>query len=325
MTPPTVPSRADLHFRPAGPEDAALVARMTLDWLPDEPWDPVVTEYYWRHPDPDAERERFVVEAGGRPIGFGWHVHVEWAKNVERWAAMEGFLVPAAATPARHEALFSFLADRARAAGALVVTTDVWETQTADLAALLAVGFTRERYSKAWELDLAANQERLLALAEPAARALRAAGLECHSIAEDQDPDIWRRAYACHLEADEDRPRSDPFIAPDFEKFMRSWTSPDSAPEWHLLVKEGPLVLAVSTLHFPPVQGNVWTGFTGVARSGRGRGLAKAVKLEIVSRAIAAGVRRIRTDNDETNGPMLHINGLLGYSRIPGIVTLMRR
>ena len=80
-------------------------------------------------------------------------------------------------------------------------------------------------------------------------------------------------------------------------------------------------VVGITSLHFPPVQGNVWTWFTGVVREYRGRGIARGLKLAILKQAIAENVPRVRTDNDETNGPMLHVNEELGYRRIPGSVS----
>jgi hypothetical protein len=83
-------------------------------------------------------------------------------------------------------------------------------------------------------------------------------------------------------------------------------------------------VIGVSILSYPPKRGVVATDWTGVARAGRGRGVARAVKCETVMQAIALGVDRIRTDNDSQNAPILHINQTMGYKRRPDMIQFIR-
>jgi RimJ/RimL family protein N-acetyltransferase len=52
-------------------------------------------------------------------------------------------------------------------------------------------------------------------------------------------------------------------------------------------------------------------------RSHRGRGVARAVKMETLAQAIELGVGSVRTDNDQRNAAMLHINEQLGYTPLP--------
>ena len=55
-----------------------------------------------------------------------------------------------------------------------------------------------------------------------------------------------------------------------------------------------------------------------MVRAARNRGIARALKLECFAQAIELGVKTVRTGNDETNAPMLHINDSLGYRKGPG-------
>jgi RimJ/RimL family protein N-acetyltransferase len=55
------------------------------------------------------------------------------------------------------------------------------------------------------------------------------------------------------------------------------------------------------------------SGGTGVLRAFRGRGLAKAAKVQSLHLARAKGYREATTGNDESNAPMLAINRWLGY------------
>jgi GNAT superfamily N-acetyltransferase len=80
----------------------------------------------------------------------------------------------------------------------------------------------------------------------------------------------------------------------------------------------------MSVLEYPPGVGNVWTDYTGTARSARGRGIARALKCETIMQAIALGVTHVRTNNDGENKPILHLNEELGYQRIPGNIQLLK-
>jgi RimJ/RimL family protein N-acetyltransferase len=92
---------------------------------------------------------------------------------------------------------------------------------------------------------------------------------------------------------------------------------------WIALDRDEPV--AMSYLAYPPVRGIVWTSFTGAHRAYRGRGIARAVKLQTLAQAVQLGVAEVRTDNDSTNKPMLHINETLGYERIPGYAGFEKR
>ena len=81
----------------------------------------------------------------------------------------------------------------------------------------------------------------------------------------------------------------------------------------------------MSYLKFPPVRGTVWTGYTCTHPDYRGRGIARAVKLQSLAQAAQLGVPVVCTDNDAENAPMLHINEMLGYVRRPGFVEHHKR
>jgi len=90
------------------------------------------------------------------------------------------------------------------------------------------------------------------------------------------------------------------------------------------IARKGDAVVGVSVLLYPATRGNVWTDWTGTARSVRGRGVARALKLETVTQAIDLGVDRVRTENDGANAPILHLNAEMGYVRIPGWIQYLK-
>ena len=102
-------------------------------------------------------------------------------------------------------------------------------------------------------------------------------------------------------------------------------TELSAAPGTSLLVaRDGDDIVGISQLAYPPVRGVVSTDWTGTARKVRGRGVARALKCETLMQAIALGVDRVRTDNDSTNTPILHINETMGYRRRPDMVQYLK-
>jgi GNAT superfamily N-acetyltransferase len=68
-----------------------------------------------------------------------------------------------------------------------------------------------------------------------------------------------------------------------------------------------------------------WTWMTGVARAHRGKGLAMAIKVDVLARAKAKGLRAMCTVNDEPNKAMRGVNIKLGYQPVPDHVELEKR
>lgn len=314
-------TRADLGFRPATVTDARLYAELSLAHRPDEPEDPEVTRHAWAHPTPGYTRERYLVEVDGRAAGYAWHFEGPLDADPDRNGEVSAFLVPWAMSAERLRAAFEFIEARAAAAGVRTFTAEVWEDDGGEIEVLESLGYRRDRLSKAWELDLIEHRDRLELLAGRAEAMMSEIGITCAAVAGDQDRAIWARCHEVEAAAGEDMPRTGPYHRPTFEQYMSWMDTPATSPFWCFAAKDGERVVAVTNLRFPPVQGNVWTGFTGVIREYRGRGIARAVKLAILKQAIEQNVTRVRTDNDETNEAMLHINEDLGYQRIPGVLS----
>jgi GNAT superfamily N-acetyltransferase len=63
-------------------------------------------------------------------------------------------------------------------------------------------------------------------------------------------------------------------------------------------------------------------GITGVRRSHRRRGIARALKLHQIAAAKALGLATLVTESEERNEPMRRLNESLGYRPIPGSIVL---
>ncbi len=315
---------AGMRYRPANLDDAGLYTDLALLHRPDEPQDPQVAAYRWAHPTPGFTRERFIIELAGRPVGFARHMEAEDSLDADRNGHLEAFFTPSSTSRARLRDAFEFLHERASAAGVRIFNSVIGEDDGLTASVLEDLGYHRDRLSRAWELDLVENADRLSVLVARSEAAMQSLGIQCRALADDADPDAMVAYYEAWAEVVEDVPHTAPFHRPDLAEFKRWMDSPDCSERWVFLARDGDNIVGMSSLLFPPTRGNVWTGFTGVKRDWRGRGIARGVKMAILKQALEQGVSCVRTDNDSTNAPMLHINEDLGYQSIPGFVSYRR-
>lgn len=316
---------ADLTLRPALPADAVFVTDLFTDLHPDDPQDPVVWRHAWEHPDPDRVFDRWIAERGGRQAGYAAYQHVPWERMPERWAHIQGDVAPDLRTLERLVALVGAMEVRAVADGALRFSAWAWEWDELRIGALQGHGYKEERRERFWELDLVANRERLERMAAESRRRMRDEGITLTTIDRVSDPEKWRKLHRTSDEADQDVPSTVPHTPSSLESFMQWFSYPSIHHDrvWVALL-DGDIV-GVSALAYPPVRGIVSTDWTATARKVRGRGVARALKAETVMQAIALGVDRVRTDNDSTNAPILHINETMGYKPRPEAVQLIKQ
>jgi hypothetical protein len=314
----------DLALRPATLDDAPFAADVFTAARPDDPEDPVLWAYSWRHPYGDPVIERFVGELGGEPVAYAFHRHARWESTPERYGSVACEILPARRSAERLDALLAAMEERSLADGARILTSWAWEDDAPKLRALEARGYKEERRERFWELDLAANRERLERMTEESRARMRAQGVAVLTIDRDADPDTWRKLWHVSEEAERDVPTTVPHSESTFEQFMAGMRSPGAHEDGIWIAREGDAVLGVSLLTYPPVRGVVQTDWTAMARAARGRGIARALKCETVMQAIALGVDRVRTDNDSMNAPILHINETMGYRRLADMIQLLK-
>ena len=305
---------ADMNLREAKLADAEFVADMETAIRPDDPRDPITLKDYWRNPEENAKIERFIAEIAGAPVGYGFQRHQLW-KTPERFGTVSGDLMPSHRAPARIDALFAAMEERSRADGTRKITTWCWEDDNGRVEVVTARGYVEERRQRFWELDLVANRAKLEAMAEESRARMRDEKIRVLTIDRDTDPEKWKKLWQMSEEAIRDIPTTQPFVETSFDDFMKWMRSPGLHEDRIWIARDGDAILGVSILSYPPKRGVVSTDWTGVARAGRGRGIARGLKYETVMQAIALGVDRVRTDNDFKNTPILHINESMGYTR----------
>ena len=309
--------QAALKLRPATLEDVASVVVIDAALRPDMPTDPVVERYTWKNPEPGVTSERWIAEVAGRPVGYGILFHPDWSRMTEKisWVLIGWRPDSAAILPA----LVESVEERARALGSTRVQVYCQEDETAVIEALGAAGFRLDSVAKVWELDLVLHRDRLLQVTQAtrsrmAAESIALLPLSRHLTAGD----AYRELYEAWSDSRTDVPRSYEMPPTTYEDFMVRQRAPDHRADRTWIALDGDRIVGLSFLVYPPAGGRVWTGFTGTVGGHRGRGVARAVKMETIAQAIELGVHTVRTDNDERNAPMLHINEDLGYTLLPG-------
>jgi len=152
--------------------------------------------------------------------------------------------------------------------------------------------------------------------------AIEATGISFTTLAAVGDsPENRQKLFALNHETAKDIPGENPFFV-NFDALQKVlFDSP-------MAVLDGITVA---------VEGDTWIGFaalmrdtddvlghfmTGVSRAYRGRKIALALKL-LAIRYARRSAKRLITNNDEANAPMLAINRKLGYKQLPGRYTLI--
>jgi RimJ/RimL family protein N-acetyltransferase len=304
-----------MTLRPATLDDAAFAADVLTEAHPDDPEDPQLMRHWWTIVAPDETVERFVASISGAHVGFVARSHQSWAKMPVRFGSVRACLRPAAWSAARLDALLGAMEDRHSADGAQKVTAWAWEDDRAHIGALEKRGYREERRERFWELDLVEGRTRITRMAAESRERMQREGIRILTLAEDDDPKKFERLKRMSDEAESDVPTTVPHVVLDMDEFMKWFQSPGLRPDRIWIARDGDDIVGISQLAYPPVRGVVVTDWTGMARKARGRGIARALKCETLMQAIALGVDRVRTDNDSTNAPILHINETMGYRR----------
>jgi len=314
-----------VSYRPAGLEDAELASDLMTAAYPAMIHDPVILRFRWENTRKGYEVGRFIAERAGRPIGFVAWLHGPWEKLPDRHCEVEVWLDRAHLDVGLLEEMWTWIGDAAVAQGSRLLLAYGGEDEPEVLESLAALGYQPERAEKVWELDLGEHGPRLLLEAADARHRMEGAGMRLLTVAAWDDPEKVRKLYRLNEETVQDVPHSLPIVTEAFDDFEKRTRAPDRRDDRWWIAVHGDDAIAMSYLKFPPVRGTVWTGYTCAAREHRGRGIARAVKLQSLAQAVELGIRFVRTDNDAENAPMLHINEALGYVRRPGWVEHHKR
>ncbi len=316
---------AGITYRKATLDDAELAADIMTASFPALPQDPVMTRYRWEQPRRGFRIGRYIAEQDGRPVAFLSWMHGPWAELPEKHSEIEVWLDRLMLDQNLLEPMWSWIEAKALAEGAGLLLAYAGEDEPEMLDALAALGYERDRLDRVWELDLAVHGPRLVHEAGQALERMRAESIALVTLADWRDSSAMRKLHELNQRTVQDVPHTLPILDEPFEDFERRVAAPDRRHDRLWVALRGDLPVAMSYLKFPPVRGRVFTGYTCSDPEHRGRGIARAVKLQTLAQAVELGVAVVYTDNDSENAPMLHINETLGYRLRPGFVEHLKR
>jgi GNAT superfamily N-acetyltransferase len=314
----------ELRLREATLDDAAFSADVYSAVFPARPTDPVMERYWWEQPDDTYVARRWIVQRGGRDVGVAYFDHPAWARLQVPHGDVGGDLVPEFRARASLAAILAEMERRLVADGAKRVAARANEDDEVRIAAILDRGFREDRRGRRWLLDLRENRERIDAMTAECRQRMRVEGIQLLTLDRDADPDKYRKVWRMNEEAVQDVPTTLPNVEESFEDTMRWLRAPGMHEDRFWIAREDDTIVGVSVLEFPPVRGIVGTAWTATARRVRGRGIARALKCETLTQAIALGVDRVRTGNDGANDPILHINATMGYRPWVGSINFLK-
>ena len=316
---------ANFVCRPATLEDAELASDLVTASYPELPEDPKVKQYVWAHPGKGLRTVRFIAEVDGAPVALLVWTHAPWEDVSARNAYVGVYLDQARLGSDLLVSLWEWLTGAALADGARVLEAQVVEDEAEMIEALQRIGFERDRTERVWELDLAKHGPRLVAEARDARAKAQTESVAMTTLAEWDNPDSLRKLHALAELTRRDIPTSYPIPPQPFEDFVERMNVPDRRRDRVWIATAGGAPVALSFLRFPPVRGQVWTGYTCTHPDYRGRGLARGIKLQTLAQAAELGIPAVLTDNDSENAPMLHINETLGYDGRLGFISFVKR
>lgn len=299
-------------FRPATQADVKFAAAVTETVDASRPQAAEDLLEMWINTEKGAEVRRFIVEEDGADRGWISLVKPHEAGGV---AIYLNLLIPAA-----HKQLLPAAAvfgeSQARQMDAPLLICEIGEDQEAGVEYLLGAGWTQERKLRFWRLALVPNADRIRTMRSETRPKLDAAGVVVTTVDELGGPPFLRRLHVVGQAASGDVPSSVEYVPEPFEEWAAWMQPPAVLPEriWVAVVDGQPVGYSYLAYRVSIVE----TGFTGVLREHRGKGIARALKLETLVQAIDLGTESVQTDNDSENAPILHLNEELGYEEIPG-------
>ncbi len=314
-----------MRLRPAGVGDERDYARVIASIHPDETVDPDVLRARWKQEAHRPQNQgRFLILDDRRTCGIAfWTRPADWAAGPVNVATVNVRMIPDEESATDFARILAEMEAAAKASGADLARAVAREDELFHPRELKACGYSVDRTSRSWALDLTSRAGELISARARAREAMSKIGIELRSLGTPVSEATRRDLYALAAETIPDIPSSFPESVPTFEEWRSKMSEPGVYEERIWTAWSDDTLAAFSYLLFPAA-GDVWTGYTATRREFRGRGVASAVKLETIGQAIEIGINSINTNNDLENAAILRINSSLGYQAAPGLISFVK-
>ncbi len=314
-----------MRLRPAGIGDEREYARVVASIHPDETVDPEVLRARWKQEAQRPQNQgRFLIRDGKRTCGIAfWARPADWTAGKVSVATVNVRMTPDGESTTDFARILAEMEATAKASGADFARAVAREDELFHPRELKACGYRVDRTSRSWVLDLTSRAGELIPARARAREAMSRIGIELRSLTTPVSEATWRELYVLTAETIPDIPSSFPESIPTFDEWRSKMSEPGVYEERIWTAWSDHTLAAFSYLLFP-VAAEVWTGYTATRGKFRGRGLARAVKLETIGQAIEIGINSINTSNDLENAAILRINSSLGYQASPGLISFVK-
>jgi GNAT superfamily N-acetyltransferase len=162
---------------------------------------------------------------------------------------------------------------------------------------------------------------------------VRASGIRMTDLDEllASDPDVARKLYELVCELEQDIPYHHEFTPPTFDLWLKRFRdNPNRINKAFIVALDGDQYVGLTMLFKSEASDEaLFTGFTGVRRTHRRRGIAIALKVRALGYAkdsfrTSEGKPLIVHTENEENNPMFLINVKLGFERQPDFMAFMK-
>ncbi len=310
-------------LRPARlPDDLEAMAAVMTSAAPRFPMTPEVLEARYASDDPALNVARWVAEDSGTLVGVASLSQQDAGANADAY-----WLHLWVAGPWQRRgvgrALLEVLEQGALALGGRKLKCGVRQDVPGALALAEGGG-----YGRAWtryESSLQVTPQRDFSSLAPLLAGLQDAGIVFRSVTElAGDAGRDRRLWELDWQLLSDVPMGMAFSRTPLEVWVRQrLENPQFEPGLSFVALDPALAdpltgpyIGLSTLERDP-NGEYFIGMTGVRPGSRGRGIAKALKVQAMTALQRRGGGMIRTLNDPPNVAMLGMNAALGFERGP--------
>lgn len=303
------------QFRPFSGDDEyeALVAIHNI-CKPDSPDRVEDAKRYDGTRNPDHLFNRYVCRHDGQIVGTGSFMLIHWFPTPDQFG-VDWTILPAheeAAGPLFLDFLKAQIVATHNPQAFMAVTLD---NQPLRINALETAGFKVTLRSPRSELDVPPFDVAQYALLRAN---LEADGIELVTLTAYKERDEnWMATYRDDLaEMEKDMATSETFETPPLAEFAKQFDEPNHNANAHIFALKEEEIVGISCAWVNPTTKELDTDFTGVKRAYRRKGIATALKVEIIKFAQAYGTKTIKTENQDKT-PMHTLNLQMGFRPLP--------